>query len=114
MDADSQIDALRTGRLTDPQTPGLLLEYLPSGKKIFRYTRRVPASKRIHKDTLGPWPAYRIVEAREWAQAIPNGLSLSVNLGRGSNPFSRAISSFNASFSVFSDDFSAVSVATAS
>ncbi|MDB5581970.1 MAG: hypothetical protein JWR80_7146 [Bradyrhizobium sp.] len=66
----SAIDGLRAGRLPDPQTPGLLLECLPSGKKIFRYTRRVPVSKRIHKETLGPWPAYRIIEAREWAQAI--------------------------------------------
>lgn len=66
----SAIDALRSGRLPDPKTPGLAIECMPSGKKIFRYARRVANSKRIHKETLGQWPAYRILEAREWAQPI--------------------------------------------
>jgi hypothetical protein len=68
------IDALRAGcRLTD-KTPGLVVVALSPEKKVFRYSRRVPATdkraQRVHNATLGPFPSFNVVEAREWAQAF--------------------------------------------
>lgn len=63
----SAIDALRSGRLNDPKSPGLFIEALASGKKVFRYARRVPNSARVHKERLGPFPTFTIPDARDWA-----------------------------------------------
>jgi hypothetical protein len=37
----ASIDSLRQGRLEDPRTPGLMIEVLPSGRKVWKYERRL-------------------------------------------------------------------------
>lgn len=37
----ASIDALRKGKLHDPRAPGLTIEVLPSGKKVWKYERRL-------------------------------------------------------------------------
>lgn len=66
----STIDALRSGTIRDARTAGLFIEGMPSGKRIFRYQRRISGTTRMHKATLGTFPAYTVAEAQEWAQAI--------------------------------------------
>src|SRR5690349_8344276 len=61
------IDFLCTGKLEDPLTPGLSIEVLGTGKKRWRFRRRLPASTAIVKLSLGLFPAYSIASAREWA-----------------------------------------------
>lgn len=63
----SAIDALAKGELKDPHTPGLSLEVLPSGKKVWRFYRRVAAGGPRVRLSLGRFPAHSIAAAREWA-----------------------------------------------
>ena len=63
------IDALRKGLLADPQTPGLALEALPSGKKRWRYRRLVAGTKKVATLFGGLFPAQTMAGAREWAHA---------------------------------------------
>lgn len=74
----SAISALRAGRLSDPATVGLTIEAKASGRKVWRYDRRVAG--RIHKATLGTFPAFTIVDAREWAN------DLNTKIERGIDP----------------------------
>ncbi|WP_206431021.1 hypothetical protein, partial [Sphingomonas koreensis] len=37
----ASIDSLRQGRLEDPRTPDLMIEVLPSGRKVWKYERRL-------------------------------------------------------------------------
>lgn len=64
------IDALRQGCLHDPLTPGLRIESLSSGKKTWKYQRRILGGDQIVKLTLGLYPANPIADAREWACAL--------------------------------------------
>lgn len=64
------IDALRKGWLTDPQTPGLALEVLPSGKKRWRYRRLVAGTKTVATLFGGLFPAQTMAGAREWAHGL--------------------------------------------
>lgn len=66
----SAIDALRQGSLIDEMTPGLALEVLPSGKKSWKYARRVSGSKQLLRWKLGYFPAFSIADARKWASEI--------------------------------------------
>lgn len=53
------INALRKGLLADPQTPGLVLEALPSGKKRWRYRRLVADTKTVATLFDGLFPLKR-------------------------------------------------------
>jgi hypothetical protein len=65
------IDALQQGVLADPLTPGLAIEFLASGKKRWRYRRRVPGREKVIATLLnGLYPAVTISEAREWARGL--------------------------------------------
>ena len=51
----------------DPETPGLSIRPLPSGGKRWQYGRRLQGCDIVVKLKLGPYPAYSIADAREWA-----------------------------------------------
>lgn len=64
------IDNLHKGLLADVQTPGLAIEVLGSGKKRWRYRRKV-ARKTIMVTLYGkPFPLQSIAEARDWAREL--------------------------------------------
>ncbi len=63
----SAIDGLTKGELKDPHTPGLSIEILSSGKRVWKYKRRVAAGGPLVRLTLGQFPAHSIAVAREWA-----------------------------------------------
>lgn len=62
----SGIDELDRGDLKDPLTPGLSIEVLSSGKKIWKYARRVANAGPLVRLSLGQFPAHSIAAAREW------------------------------------------------
>ncbi|RYY28820.1 MAG: DUF4102 domain-containing protein [Sphingomonadales bacterium] len=64
------IATLTDGHLLDSLTPGLSLAVLPSGKKKWRYCRRVSGSPKVVKLSLGGFPAYSLEEARAWASKL--------------------------------------------
>jgi integrase len=64
------IDALSRGKLRDPQMPGLWIEVLPSGKKAWKYERRVARNVVRFRLTFGHFPARSIADAREWAAGL--------------------------------------------
>lgn len=64
------VDALASGALLDPLTIGLSVEMLPSGKKVWRYRRRLPGAGTVVKLTLGGFPAHTIANARAWANKL--------------------------------------------
>lgn len=66
----STIATLTDGNMRDPMTPGLSLAALPSGKKKWKYHRRVSCSTTVVKLTLGSFPAYSLEEARAWASKL--------------------------------------------
>lgn len=73
----SLIDDLKAGKLDDPETRGLAIEALQSGKKRWRFRRRVAGSGVAVKLSLGLFPAFSIADAREWA----NGLNRQIDAG---------------------------------
>lgn len=73
------IDALREGKLDDPQTPGLSIEILPSGKRRWQYRRRIPSTQSVLKSSLGLFPAYSIADAREWARELNRKVEVGVD-----------------------------------
>ncbi|MEG8031853.1 integrase arm-type DNA-binding domain-containing protein [Sphingomonas aurantiaca] len=66
----TSIDALRSGKMNDPQNPGLAITVLPSGGKVWKYLRKLPGTNTVVKDTLGSYPANTIKAARDWAAAL--------------------------------------------
>lgn len=66
----ASVDALSRGKLDDPQTPGLSLEVIPSGRKAWRYRRRVVGSCAIVSLSFGYFPARSIADARDWASDL--------------------------------------------
>lgn len=74
----ASIDALIEGDLKDPTTPGLAIVVLKSGKKSWRYLRRIPGTEIIVKLTFGTFPARTIPAARKWAtelnEQVENGI----------------------------------------
>lgn len=68
--APAAIDALKKGSLLDPSTPGLRIVALESGKKKWKYHRRVVGGDQIVKATLGQFPAMTIAEARGLAREL--------------------------------------------
>lgn len=67
----ASLDAIIDVRiLADPLTPGLAIEMLASGKKRWKYRRKI-----VGKDVTatlfgGLYPTYSIAAAREWAQGL--------------------------------------------
>ena len=64
------LDALVCGRICVPETPGLRIEVLPSGKKRWKFRRRLPGTDITIKMHFGLFPARSIAEAREWARKL--------------------------------------------
>ena len=68
--APAAIDALQNECLLDPLTPGLRIEALASGKKKWKYHRRLIGGDQVVKLTLGLFPAHTIADARKWAREL--------------------------------------------
>ena len=64
------IDGLTSGSLPDLVTPGLAIEVLSSGKKRWRYRRKVAGSKVVATVFGNLFPAQSIAAAREWARLL--------------------------------------------
>lgn len=64
------VDALAKGCIPDSQTPGLSIAVLGSGKKVWRFYRRLIGGQGSLKRTLGQFPAYSIADARAWAAEL--------------------------------------------
>lgn len=62
----------------DPQTPGLLLEELPSGRKRWQFRRRLPLAPKTVKLSLGYFPERSIGDAR----ALAAKLNAEIDKGR--------------------------------
>lgn len=58
------IDDLTWGRIWVPESPGLHVEVLPSGKKRWKFRRRLRGSETRIKMHLGLFPTFSIAEAR--------------------------------------------------
>ncbi|MFA7585039.1 MAG: integrase family protein [Novosphingobium sp.] len=76
----SSIDALVSGKRSDPNTPGLCVLVGASGKKIWQFRRRIAKSGAIVKLKLGQYPAFTIPAARQWAQQLNEAIE------RGEDP----------------------------
>ncbi|MEV4933987.1 integrase arm-type DNA-binding domain-containing protein [Sphingobium sp. LMA1-1-1.1] len=66
----SLIDGMAKGSLNDPLTPGLAIQMLSRGKKVWKYMRWVPGKQGFLRRTLGTYPAFTIAAAREWANEL--------------------------------------------
>jgi Arm domain-containing DNA-binding protein len=64
------IDDLTRGRICDPESLGLRIEVLPSGKKRWKYRRRLLGSDTRIKMHFGFFPNVSIADAREWASKL--------------------------------------------
>ncbi|THD35025.1 MAG: DUF4102 domain-containing protein [Sphingomonas sp.] len=69
------IEALRSGMMADPQTPGLYVEAQTRGgfRLMWKYRRRVAGTgdaARFVKKTFAKFPDKSIADAREWAQTL--------------------------------------------
>ena len=60
----------RGTKLDDPQTPGLSIELLSSGKRRWIYRRRIPGSDVTVTVRGGLYPVASIADARSWAEAL--------------------------------------------
>lgn len=66
----ASIDVLISGSLADPETPGLSIEVLSSGKKRWRYRRQVARTPLVATMFGGLFPTQTIASAREWARPL--------------------------------------------
>ena len=64
------IDDLTCGRICVPESPGLRIEVLSSGKKRWKYRRRLLGSDAPVKMHFGFFPNVSIADAREWASKL--------------------------------------------
>lgn len=65
------LDAIINVRiLADPLTPGLAIEVLNSGKKRWKYRRKIVGKDATATLFGGLYPTYSIAAAREWAQGL--------------------------------------------
>ena len=64
------IDNLHKGLLADLQTPGLAIEVLGSGKKRWRYRRKLARISVMVTLYGKPFPLQSIADAREWARGL--------------------------------------------
>ena len=75
----SAIDGLEHGRICDALTPGLRIEALRSGKKRWKYRRRLAGTNTVIKMHLGLFPTYSIAEARSWAAKLNEQLEIGLD-----------------------------------
>jgi len=75
----SLLDGATSGHILDSATPGLMLDVLPSGKKRWKYRRRLPGTDRIVKMRLGPYPTHSIAAARAWAATINSDVEAGID-----------------------------------
>lgn len=66
----ASIDAMISGSLADPETPGLSIEVLPSGKKRWRFRRQVARTPVVATLFGGLFPTQTIASAREWGRGL--------------------------------------------
>jgi hypothetical protein len=66
----ASIDALTSGSIADPQTPGLAIVPISVPKKRWIFRRRVARSKTIVTMFGGYYPSTSIATAREWARVL--------------------------------------------
>lgn len=66
----ASVDRLQRGALLDALTPGLAIDVLGSGKKRWRYRRKIAGTSAIATLFGGVYPAVAIAAAREWASAL--------------------------------------------
>jgi integrase len=76
----SSIDALASGKRSDPLVTGLCVIVNAAGKKIWLFRRRVAKSGAIVTLKLGAFPAYSIPVARQWASQLNEAIE------RGEDP----------------------------
>jgi integrase len=74
------VDSAPRGIFLDSETPGLVLEVLTSGRKSWKFRRRLPRSSTVVKMFLGTFPGHTIAAARAWAR------ELNLQLGGGIDP----------------------------
>lgn len=78
----TNIEALRSGILNDPRTPGLYIE-AQTGRdrltRVWKYRRRVAGRTNSYRATLGSYPAHTIADAREWATEINTSVERGVD-----------------------------------
>jgi integrase len=63
----AHIERLKIGALADREVPGLSVIVSGPAKKQWRFKRVVAGTKKTVELILGPYPAFSIDEAREWA-----------------------------------------------
>jgi integrase len=66
----ASLDDMIHARIFDPETRGLSLELLPSGKKRWRFRRKIAGKKVIVTIFGGLYPTFAIAWAREWARGL--------------------------------------------
>ncbi len=66
----ASIDSLARGSLNDSRTPGLSIEAMARGGRIWRYRRRLHGNGEMVKLTLGRYPLFSIADARAWAEKL--------------------------------------------
>ncbi len=78
----TNVEALRSGSLSDQRTLGLYIE-AQTGRgrvaRVWKYRRRYPGKKSSYKATLGSYPAYTIADARDWATSINSSVERGVD-----------------------------------
>jgi len=75
----SAIDNLTKGQLRDSQTAGLSIEILPSGKKVWKFARRVSGDGTLVRLSLGQFPMHTIAAAREWAGKLNEQVEVGID-----------------------------------
>lgn len=66
----SSVESLDAGRLRDVQVPGLRLEVLASGRKVWKYERRIVGTRIPVRLSFGFFPRRKLSEARKWAAGL--------------------------------------------
>ena len=74
------IDGLNGGLICDSEVIGLRIQALPSGKKSWKFRRKLPGTRTELKMRFGSFPAFSIAEARAWAK------DLNLQIDRGIDP----------------------------
>jgi integrase len=75
----SSLDALTSGKQSDPLVAGLCVIASATGKKTWRFRRRIAKSGTIVTLTLGSYPAFTIPMAREWAKGLNEAIERGID-----------------------------------
>lgn len=84
------IEAMRLGKMADPHTPGLFIEMLPSGKRVWKYRRRIAETEITLNERLGLYPGRTIASARTWAQGLNKQVERGIDPREGERARERA------------------------